>query len=154
MWEINNKLQVLSFIYSIILGFIFCFLYDIFRALRHNKRQKFVIIIIEDIIYFLIISIITFIYLLSVTNGEIRGYILFGITVGFFALYFTFSRYIFKILSKIFYLVSSFLNRMIKRFYLLFEKTDHFLMEFFKNTLKCCKILLKKIRHLLYNIKK
>ena len=114
MWEINNNLQAVSFLRALILGFIYCICYDILKALRkvglNSKRNVFT----EDIIYFILISPITSIFLLATTNGELRFYIIIGIIFGFLSFKLTVSKFFVFILEyifkKIYYFLKSILN--------------------------------------------
>ena len=83
MWEISNTSQAVSFLYSIILGILYALFYDIFRAVRIVKPQTAFSVFLQDLFYFFITAIVTFIYLLALTNGEIRAYVLVGILIGF-----------------------------------------------------------------------
>ncbi len=85
MWEIDFSKQIISFFYSIVLGGIFGLLYDLFRAPVRNKEASVVAIFIVDVVYFAFIGVINFCFLLAVSNGNVRGYLLFGALIGFFA---------------------------------------------------------------------
>jgi hypothetical protein len=52
MWEINLKSQILSFLGSIVLGLIFCVIYDLLRVVRKYGKSNDLRLFIEDIIYF------------------------------------------------------------------------------------------------------
>lgn len=154
MWEINNVSQIYSFFYSILLGMFFCCFYDFFRSIRFVKKTKVTIVILQDLLYFSCISIITFIFLLSVSNGEIRAYIIFGILIGFFLFYKTISIFFKKLLIFIFNGYYKFFCAFNRRFYLLFDKIYITFATFSKNCLKCFKKGLKIPKGLLYTIKK
>ncbi len=85
MWEINNGLQLLTFARSLGLGVIICLCYDVLRALRKVCSFSTVGIFLQDIIFSLLTGFIVFLFLLSVTNGEMRGYVLMGLGMGFVA---------------------------------------------------------------------
>lgn len=157
MWEINNNLQVVSFLFSLALGVCFCAFYDIFRAVRLVWCPKGLTVFLQDIIYFCILSVVTFIFLLSITNGEIRGYVLFGILLGFLLFYYTLSRYFLIILKKmlrllnfVFKAINSGFNWFFSKIEILICKFSYFGVKFLKNTLNYCKKLLKKAKGLLY----
>lgn len=150
MWELSNKLQIIGFLYSIILGMIFAAFYDIFRALRIVKKPTALSVLFQDILYFFTISILTFIFLLAITNGEIRGYILFGEIVGFLIFLALISRFFIKILIFILNLFLRLYKCFFKGFYFVFEKIDGIFMKFLKNSFKCLKKGLKKVKGLLY----
>lgn len=144
MWEISNLSQLSGFLYSVIIGVIFGFIYDVLRALRIVKSFKNISVFFQDVFYFIIIANMTFIFFLAVTKGEIRLYILIGVLVGFLAYFFTLSKFftiLFKLLfSKIFNLFSLIFNL----FYRFFNLCDLKISTFFKNILKCLKKGLKK----------
>lgn len=139
MWEINSLSQFISFLYALALGGIFCLFYDIFRSFRHIFKFGDIAVVFQDIIYFIIISFVTFIFLLSVTNGEIRGYILFGIALGFLICALTISKLFFKILTAFLGVFSCF-----------FRKVRLFAAKIFKNIENTFKKGLKKVKGLLY----
>lgn len=154
MWEISNNSQLAGFGLSIIFGMMYSALYDIFRAIRFRKNPHTIIVVIEDIIYFAIIAVITFLFLLSVTYGEVRFYVLLGIVLGFIIFRTTISRFYLKIviyLLKGVYLLFDYFS---KGFYYFFDKIDIIFDSFFKNTLKCFKKVLKKGKGLLYTNRK
>lgn len=153
MWELNSGLQILNFLYAIVLGIIFDLFYDIFKSFRLNIKFSDILVFVQDILYFFILSVLSFCFFLIFTYGEIRFYILIGFAVGFLVSRFT--------LSKISIPVFSFIIRVIIKFlgYLrwIFNKLYDFLYNilkkvgiFSKKTLKSVKKLLKKTEGLLY----
>ena len=144
MWEISNQSQITNFIFAIVLGVFFAVFYDLFRAIRIIKFHSSIAVFFEDIAYFSIISLFTFIFFLSATAGEIRGYILIGIFLGFILFYLTISKYYLKALCIIFRLLFRVNSAILKYFYLIFEKIDNLITGFFINALNCFKKLLKK----------
>ena len=153
MWEISNIAQISTFFYSLCLGVMFCILYDFFRALRMAIKFSDIVIFFQDIVYFFVISVITFVFLLSLTNGEIRGFVIFGILIGFLVFYFTFSKMLLKFSGKTLrYLVLLFgkANSILN---VGFCKADVFLSKIFKNIKNTFKKGLKKVKGLLYTKK-
>jgi spore cortex biosynthesis protein YabQ len=153
MWEINLKSQILSFLGSIVLGFIFCVIYDLLRVVRKYGKINDLRVFIEDIIYFAVISIITFIYYLPLTNGEIRFYILCGIFIGFLTLRLTLSYYILIVLNFIIKALIKVQNLFLNGFYWFFVKIDNIFVIMYKKTIKIFKKCLKTSRKMLYNNK-
>lgn len=144
MWEIDSSFQAVSFLYSVLFGVGYCFFYDLFRAFRKLYKPTAFSVFFEDLIYFSIISFLTFLLLMSLSNGEIRGYILIGIAVGFIICYFTVSRFFVEILFIIF-----------KFFFSISEKTVAFLnriliwlFEKIKKWAKYCTTILNKTKNL------
>ncbi len=151
MWEINNSLQILGFVRSILLGALFCFWFDILRSVRKVFNCGVTAVFWQDIIFWLTCAPITFCFLLAVTNGEIRAYVIFGIIIGFLVFRIT--------LSKIFLRIISFVFLMLKKLNLLFLRLEdilfsrisaiffalfQFLHNYFKKVRICCKKCLKK----------
>ena len=140
MWEIDISLQALSFLRSMALGMIYCLMYDILRTLRKNFDFSDIAISLQDIIYFLIISPVTFIFLLATTNGEVRFYIIFGIGIGFLISRATVS----KILLLVSGLIISFLKKIFSTVRTVFSKTFRFIEAFLKKAENSLKKGLKK----------
>lgn len=154
MWEIHNLSQISGFMYAMILGSLFSLFYDVFRSFRSVKTHSIVLVFIEDLIYFFIIAILSFIFFLSITAGEIRGYILIGILVGFLCFYILLSRYCIYMFTFIFNTLFNIFKLFSKWFYIIFAKIDRFFTKYLKNKLKCYKKGLKKLKVLLYTSKK
>ncbi len=102
MWEISNSFQLFSFLVSIAAGVLFCLIYDVFRAVRKSKKTDDLTVFLQDIIYFAVIGIATFVLLMALSNGEIRGYIIIGLVLGFLLCFFTLSRIFVWCLCKVF----------------------------------------------------
>ncbi len=117
-----------EFIVFVLLGLSFGILYDVFRFLRFvfaSVKLQFVI----DFLYFVVISVIYFIFLLAYNNGEVRVY------------YFTLS-----FLGFLFYLAT------------LFRITEHgekivaiHLRNFARKVVKSFKKVLQFVRGVYYN---
>ena len=145
MWEIDISHQLLFFGRSVILGVLYCLFYDVFRALRRAKKFSDITVAVQDIIYFIIISPVTFLYLLAATNGELRFYIFLGIFFGFLLsfysvsrVWFTVLRICFSVILKGFEIIFFFINDE-------FSKSSRFVGKYFKKTLNFFKKTLKKV---------
>lgn len=115
MWEIDITFQIWGFLVSVILGSVFCILYDFFRALRKSFYFSDFLVFLQDIVYFIICGFTVFLFLLALTNGCLRVYVFFGIAVGFYitriTLSFLFVKlfcFIILIFKKIYNLIYSF----------------------------------------------
>ncbi len=144
MWEINSSFQAVSFLYSVLFGVLYCLFYDFFRVLRKLNKSTALSVFFEDLFYFVVIAFVTFLLLMSLSNGEIRGYILFGMAVGFVICYFTISHFFVKILYAFFKFLSNisekavnFLNRVLL-----------WLLEKFNKCINYCIILINKTKKL------
>ena len=150
MWEINNSLQLLSFLRAVVLGVLLCVLYDFIKSARLTVNFSDIAIFLQDIIYSLVASFITFIFLLSVTNGEMRGYVILGILVGFILSRITLSRLLCKFIKLIFGGVKRIFGAVSKGFYTKFDLLTGKMNKICKKTLKTVKKLMKNLVCLLY----
>ena len=115
MWGINIAEQTVSFFISLALGGFFCLFYDLFRAARKVHSFKPLLVFVSDILFFTVCAVITFCFLLSLTEGFIRGYFIFGILLGFSAVFFSISRFFLKGVTAVFRAIIT-LKRRIKNF--------------------------------------
>lgn len=89
---INQEHFALVFLNSFFVGFLVGFIYDLFRMRRmlwcpKNKRiQKInnIIVFIEDVVFFLIISVVVCVFLFYINHGRARGLVIFIMLCGFF----------------------------------------------------------------------
>ncbi len=145
MWEISNINQLKAFVYSVILGGILNVVYILFFSvakLTTKKIKKDVI----DILFWILVTLPDFCFLLAVTNGEIRGYILIGEFFGFFIGYLVwwkkFNRF-FLVIFRGYYNISR----------KVLSKSKNFLVKNIEFLKKYAKKFLKNLYNLLYNIK-
>lgn len=99
--------QVYTFLYSVIGGAVIAFIYDVFRIKRKAIKTKSLIIQLEDLLYWIIVSIVMFAVIYYSNEGEIRGFIFIGTVLGVI-LYVT-------LLSNIIMKVSLFILKIISR---------------------------------------
>ena len=156
MWEINSYDQSISFLFSLGLGAVFCVLYDIIRSMRKVCLNSFLAVTIVDILLWIVYAFLTFIFLISRTNGEIRGYVIFGEFVGFVLFRISVSKFLYLLLSFIFEkiaLIKFKINKVVDAFYIKIElyilKMIKYIFKFFKSVKK----LLKNTYKLLYTDK-
>lgn len=109
MWEISNSSQIINLLYSAGFGIIICLVYDILRSLRCVLSFKNSVVFFQDVFFFVLLAISVFCFLLATTNGQLRGYIIFGIAVGFLICRFSFSIAFFMALKLIFLKICRFL---------------------------------------------
>lgn len=148
MWEINNFSQLTGILYSAVLGAVYSFIYDIFRAARKTVKHTAAAVFAEDIAFSFICAVSCFCFLLGVSGGEARGYVFFGILCGFAAFRAAFSRFTLFIFKKLFYFlhflyvknkvflqsVCSAVDAFVGFFYNKFKKITHFKPHTKKNT--------------------
>lgn len=160
MWEINVGNQLATLIFSVCLGFILCAFYDVLRALRKTGLNSFFAVFITDVLFCALSAVVTFIFFIARTNGEIRGYVIITELIGFAFFRVAFSRFFLWIFTYLFKAVKKFITCVNKFFESLYLKTDSVILKLYKFiikksnlTLKTVKKLLKKLRTVLYNNK-
>lgn len=89
--DISSQLQV--FLYSVGFGFILGAVYDVFRILRVLIIKNNKAVPVQDIVYFLLSSVMTFVFLLVINNGKFRFNILLALITGFAVYYLTLGRF-------------------------------------------------------------
>ena len=133
MWEITVKSQILTFFYAVTLGIILSVLFDFFRTIRISYKHNNIFVFIEDIVFFLISTFLTFMFLMARCNGEFRTYVISAILIGFFIYRITLS----KIVLPTSVIITKFFIRLFGKFFLLFQKSVSLTV---KNTKKLLKI--------------
>ena len=147
MWEIENSHQTFSFAVCLLLGVIYCLLYDLLRAVRKIKPKNDAGVFLQDICYFILIAFLTFIIFVPLSNGEIRGYLLLAITIGFTVCYLTLSRLVVKFFTFLFSLIYNLSEKTIEHINRFFD----FITLFTVKNLKNCYIKLNNIKKILKN---
>lgn len=92
--------QVVSFLYSLGFGLIIGILYDLLRVIRIVLSFSKTATYVTDFLFSVTASIMTFLFCLSVTNGEVRLYIILGEFIGFAVFYFSFGSVAVKFSEK------------------------------------------------------
>lgn len=87
--------QTYIFLLACLAGLIAGFIFDIFRVKRKLVRTPDFIVQIEDILYWLIISVVLFVLMYYSNESEIRSYILLGILIGVIIYVLILSKYVF-----------------------------------------------------------
>ncbi len=89
--EIN--VVVSCFVLGIICGIIF----DLFKAARFGKIVKARQLVLQDIFYYIIISVVIFSFILKLNGAEIRGYMMVSSIVAFVIYRWLLSAYVVRI---------------------------------------------------------
>ena len=132
MWEINNASQYLCFLYSIGIGVALGLIYDFIKIDRIVFKRKNLFVFCGDILFWLISTFVFFSFSVVFSNGQIRGYLLFGSLLGFL---------IYKLtLSRIFILIVSPLKRVSRIIKLCYLKFITKLLFYIKNIVNKVKI--------------
>ena len=74
--------ETIQFLLFIAMGIVFSIVFDFFRAIRKIRHPKRYIVLIQDIIYFNIITIILIISIVNIKEEIFRLYLIFAIILG------------------------------------------------------------------------
>ena len=116
--------QVYIFLCSVLVGMIMGVVFDFFRALRRNGKTKNIIVYIQDIIFWFIVAVIIITSSFILNNGELRGYMLIGYTLGALMYMLIFSNYIKNIFIFIFDFFEKIIKKVFKPVSLVLEKLE------------------------------
>lgn len=142
-----------TFLLSIGMGCLLCALYDVTRAWHKAGFSSFWSVFFTDIIFWVLSAFITFIFYISRTNGEIRGYVLIGEILGFVLFRISISKILFYILSNAFVFVNKISKIVSAKINVFYIKSEKVILKTFSHIIKNfkkCKKLLKIRSKLLY----
>lgn len=149
-----------GFLFSLVLGAVLSLFYDMIRATRVAGLNSTAAVFIGDILFWLICAVAVFIFLVGVTNGEIRGYVLFSAAIGFIVYRVTAGRLLFRLLCLLIGLLRRAAGKISAFADKLYSEIERFAAALFKrvrrvvsNVFAALKKLLKNMRGLLYTIK-
>jgi len=74
--------QVIVFLSTAISGMVIALVYDLFRIFRKAVRTGSLVTFVQDILYWLIASVIMFITIYYSNDGELRGFLFLGAFLG------------------------------------------------------------------------
>lgn len=70
--------EVYVFLWSILVGVFLTFIFDFFRLLRRNKKTNDITVYIQDIFFWIIVTIVIMLSAFFTNSGELRGYMFIG----------------------------------------------------------------------------
>lgn len=162
LYGLSLATQTKGFLLSMGLGFIMGFFYDLFRIIRLAISKKKVFIIIFDLAYCIFLCFVSFIFCMTVNEGQFRFYLLLGEAIGFAVYYFSLGVIVFTFgeksvgvikscFKRVFKIISFPFQRIFKWAKGVFTKIFKFGQKSSKKLKNKSKILLKVNKHLLYN---
>lgn len=131
---------------SVLFGIGYGALYSVFKGVRRAVKFSAVAIFFQDIIFFELIAVVTFLLLLALEYGEIRLYVLVSILVGFCAFYLLLSEVFSRIIAAALRLLIGAFGFFCKTF----GKTEAYCSKKLQNCYKYLKKHLKGIVYLVY----
>lgn len=84
MWEISLSWQIQVFLWSVLIGAIFCVAFDMLSIAQEKLRFSKIAVFISDTLFFIFIAFFEFCVFLAGCNGEIRGFVFIAEIIGFF----------------------------------------------------------------------
>ena len=133
----------LFYIFSLT-GILIGLLFDIFRILRKSFKHSDVETILQDILFFILASILIIYTIFKFNNGDVRGYIIFGIVSGLTIYLLVFSKIFIKTNVKII----EYIKKVISFIFRIIFIPIRFVLSFFK------RMILKPVSFIIINIKK
>lgn len=109
--------QVYVFLLCVSIGLLAGLFYDFFKIIRASFEHKNFFVQVEDLIYWLIITFLSFLILLHKNNGEIRLYGFIGLVFGYIVNEILISKLTVKIGVKIILYIKIFIRQL---FYVVF----------------------------------
>ena len=163
LYGLSLATQTKGFLLSMGLGFIMGFFYDFFRIIRLAISQRKAFVVVFDLLYCIFLCFVSFIFCMTVNEGQFRLYLLLGEAIGFAVYYFSLGVVVFTLGEKSVSLIKSCFKRIFrviffpfcwifKRVKVLFNKILKFGRKSGKKLKNKSKILLKVNKHLLYNL--
>lgn len=114
---VSAPFQFRVFCYSLALGFGLGLFYEVFRILRAVfPWWGALVIALQDVLYWSVCGVTTFLFFIQFTNGEVRAYALIGEGLGAALYLLTLGRLIRSLTQGILSLASRFLNFLYKIF--------------------------------------
>lgn len=92
--------QISRFVTSIGFGFMVCALYFAVFFIRKIISDKRCAVIIQDILFGVIATVMSFFYMIIYNNGEVRMNLLIGEATGGLVIYYTIGRYILAVMTN------------------------------------------------------
>lgn len=151
MWEIHTLDQALTFLFALLWGAGLCLLYDPLRAFRACRAAHPAAAAAADIIYWIISAFAFFLFLLSRTNGQPRGYAIAALLLGFAAARAAISPFWFRLLKAVLSAVLFVLRGARRISDGAIDKANRFIDLAGRRVRKICKNVLKTAKKLLKN---
>ena len=140
--EIYLAEQVWVFFHSLLLGALLGILYDVFRITRLAFVIPSLLVLLEDLAFFLLSSILLFNYLLQFSHGQIRYFILAGVVLGWILYYCSVGRIVMGVASRFIHVIKQVLRVLCAPFVWIGKKMGEFV-----------NLLLKSLEHLTSKLK-
>lgn len=162
MEEITFFSQMTGFLLAVGMGAALCLVYDLFRIVRIAAPPGRIGAFAQDVLWFAIAAVVTYLLCLARCKGEVRSFIIVGEAVGFILTRLTVSRLIIaaarriiKVTRRAFHAVTSAVKKAFSRFAMpVISKISGKIKKIIYQIAKKPKKALRRRMPLLYNRKK
>lgn len=131
--------ETIDFLLFVMLGIIFSFIFDFFRAIRKVKKVSTRAVYIQDIIYFFIVGIIMVLSITSLLKQSFRVYFILSIVLGIFIYIGIFGNKVMMIYIKLINLSGAILEFIILPIKVYIQIFDKQIKKIVKIVINCCK---------------
>ncbi len=156
MTDITIAKETQLFLYSLALGVGLSACYDLLRVIRGQTRHRAGTVCAEDILYFLLSSVVTFGFLLRDNCGEVRAYLLAGELIGWILWHCTLGAAAVAVCGKIVSVIKRILFFWLRLIFSpvvgVLRFAGRFLQKFLKKVVQKQKYNLKRERIMMYNL--
>lgn len=127
--------QTVSFLLCIGMGFALGLIYDSVRLIRRSFFKSKASFYFFDILYFVICTFAVFFFFICINGGEVRGYLFFGLALGWLTYYFTLHTSVCRLTDPASAFISS-----------VFMRLRHFAVSMYRRLIKKAVKILKKAK--------
>lgn len=147
LYSLSLAQQTKGFLLALGMGFLLGILYDLIRIIRISISRGKAAIIICDMIFCALACLFTFLFCLTVNEGEIRLYLVLGEAAGFLTYYFSLGAVIFSFSEKIIGFIKNFFRSVFGVIFLPFKLVFGKIRKLFNKTLKKSRKNTKKVKN-------
>lgn len=159
----SSGAQIRVFLYAVGFGFFLGAVYDVFRMCRLLFQKSDRAYRVSDLLFAVTAGLLVFLFALTVLNGQIRGYVLCGILLGFLLYAYTFgaffarrleraARAVRRFFAALYRKLSAPFLRIVKKCRGIFAKNVQKAQKKTKFSVKKSKFHLKSVKDMLYNL--
>ncbi|MBW4828008.1 MAG: spore cortex biosynthesis protein YabQ [Clostridiaceae bacterium] len=112
----DNSVKMQAYVFFTVFygGLVVGFIYDVYRGFRYYLNPKKIITFIEDLVFWILATLIVFYILIKSNWGELRGYIFIGLFLGLYLYLKLLSKLIYPILLRFLRLLCLIMKKIIK----------------------------------------
>lgn len=150
------SIELKFFFISILWGAIILFAYDLLRILRRIIKHNNIGLAIEDIVFWILVSVFIFSMIYRENNGIIRGFSIMGVTIGMVLYHYLISDIFVNLITKLiqilltpFHMAVNWVKKLLHFVYLKGKTMAKFIIRRLKNQYKSYRMKVNKRRQAL-----